>query len=140
MQPAEEADESETTHMKPLVEYFAVGAAGFFGAILRLFIGQLCGRLFGTTFPVGTFVINVAGSFLLGWFLTFAGDRLVVSETLRLAVAVGFIGAFTTYSTFMYESNTLWEQGSLFKALANVVFSLVFGLAALRLGVYVASR
>ena len=139
MQAAGEADEGETAHMKPLVEYFAVGAAGFFGAVLRLFIGQVCGRLFGTTFPVGTLFINVVGSFLLGWFLTFAGDRLVVSETMRLAVAVGFLGAFTTYSTFMYESNTLWEHGALLKAIANVVGSLVFGLAALRLGMYLAS-
>ena len=126
--------------MKLLVEYLAVGFAGFFGAVARLFLGQACGRLFGTTFPVGTLAVNVAGSFLLAWLLTFAGDRLVVPETMRLAVAVGFIGAFTTYSTFMHESNALWEQGALIKAGLNVVASLVFGLAALRLGVYVASR
>ena len=110
--------------MKLLVEYFAVGAAGFFGAVARLFIGQACGRVFGTTFPVGTFVINVAGSFFLGWFLTFAGERLIVPETIRLAVAVGFIGAFTTYSTFAVQAVGLGPRRGSAYAVATVAVSL----------------
>jgi CrcB protein len=121
--------------MNTLVQYLAVGLAGFFGAIARLLVAQICGRAFLTSFPVGTFVINISGSFVLGWLAVALPGR--VSETTRVALAVGFVGAYTTFSTFMYESNALIERGAGIMAMVNLVGSLVLGLVAVRLGILV---
>jgi len=124
--------------MKIFMQCLAIGAGGFAGALARFFVYTLCGRLFNTTFPVGTFVINITGSLFLGWFLAVAGGRVIVSETTRLAVATGFVGAYTTFSTFMYESNGLLEDGSGIKAIVNLVGSLLVGLIAVRVGIWIA--
>jgi fluoride exporter len=124
--------------MKTLYEYLAVAAAGSLGSILRFFVAKTCGRLFGTGFPVGTFVINITGCLFLGWFLTVIQDRVMVSDTIRVAIAVGFVGAYTTFSTFCFESSALLEDGSGIKAAANIVGSLLFGLIAVRLGIALA--
>ena len=126
--------------MKFLTQCLMVGVGGFVGAIARYVIALFCGRLFGTGFPTGTFIINITGSFVLGWFLELISGRPLVSDHLRLAVAVGFVGAYTTFSTFMYESNSLLETGSELKALANLLGSLLLGLIAVRLGMWVGSR
>jgi CrcB protein len=122
--------------MELLLRYLAVAAAGSVGAILRLLVSTLCGRIFGTAFPIGTFIINISGSFFLGWFLTVISERIVVSDTLRLAVAVGFVGAYTTFSTFAYESNSLLNDGSGIKATVNMAGSVLVGLIAVRAGVW----
>jgi CrcB protein len=119
-----------------LIQYLAIGAAGALGAMFRYFVANVCGRVFSTTFPVGTFVINITGSLLLGWFLAAIRDRAAVSDTLRLAVAVGFVGAYTTFSTFAFESNALLEDGAGLKAMGNLVGSVVLGLVAVRLGIW----
>ncbi|HET6250270.1 MAG TPA: fluoride efflux transporter CrcB [Tepidisphaeraceae bacterium] len=126
--------------MKLLVQYLAVGSAGFLGAITRLFVGSVFGRWLETSFPVGTLVINVTGSFILGWFITFVTEKYPVSDTLRLAIAVGFVGAYTTFSTFTYESTKLMNDRAWAMAIANIVVSLVLGLLAVRLGIMTARR
>jgi CrcB protein len=126
--------------MKTLINYLAVGGAGFVGSIARYAVATLCARLFGTAFPVGTFIINISGSFFLGWFLTLIGGRLSVSDTTRLAIAVGFTGAYTTFSTYMYESSELLRDGSEIKAVVNLLGSLLVGLLAVRLGMIVAKQ
>jgi fluoride exporter len=126
--------------MKLLAGYLAVGIGGFLGAIARYFVGSVCGRIFGTTFPVGTMIINLSGSFILGWFLTSIGQRAMVSDAMRLAVAVGFVGAYTTFSTYVYESNGLLQDGSEIKATINLVGSVLLGLIAVRLGMFLGAR
>jgi CrcB protein len=124
--------------MKIVLDYLAVAAAGAVGAVLRLLVATFCGRLFGTSFPIGTMVINLSGSMFLGWFLTVIGGRVIVSDTVRLAIAVGFVGAYTTFSTYMYESNSLLNSGATIKAFVNLVGSLLLGLLAVRAGVWLA--
>lgn len=124
--------------MKILIQSLAIGAAGFAGALTRWGVAALVGRWVPVRFPLGTFVINITGSFFLGWFLTYVGSRYPVSDTMRLAVATGFVGAYTTFSTFMYESSRLVDEGAGLEALVNLVGSLVIGLLAVRLGVIVA--
>lgn len=124
--------------MNSLLQCLAVGIAGFFGAVARLLIGKLFAPL--AVFPLGTLAINVSGSFVLGWFMTYTGTRAGISETIRLAVTVGFLGAFTTFSTWMYESNQQMTQGYTIAAGVNLVGSIVLGLLAIRTGVWVASR
>jgi CrcB protein len=91
-------------------------------------------------FPVATFVINVTGSFVLGFFLTLATERAPFSPHLRLAVAVGFVGAYTTFSTFEYETLRLAEERGFVLALLNVVLSVAVGFAAVWGGVALAHR
>jgi CrcB protein len=106
----------------------------------RYAVATLCARFFGTAFPIGTFVINIGGSFFLGWFLMMIRERVHVSDTTVLAIAVGFTGAFTAFSTYMHESNALLENGSGLKAIFNLLGSLLVGLLAVRFGMFVAQR
>ena len=119
-----------------LLRYLAIGAAGFVGAITRVVVATLFGRL-NVRFPIGTMVINVTGSLFLGWFLTYCTSRNV-ADTTRLAIGAGFVGAYTTFSTFMYESSRLADEGAGLEAIMNLLGSLVLGILAVRLGMLIA--
>lgn len=126
--------------MNAPTDYLAVAAGGALGACLRYFIG---GSVFARTltpFPLATFVINVSGSFIIGFFLTLATERMNVSPHLRLAVAVGFVGAYTTFSTFEYETIRLIEEGRFIYAVLNVVLSVVVGFLAVWGGIALARK
>lgn len=126
--------------MKTLINYLAIGGAGCLGSMFRYFVATICGQYFGTAFPIGTFVINISGSFFLGWFFAFTKGRIPVSNVTYLAIAVGFTGAYTTFSTFMLESSRQLEDGSGIKAIFNLMGSLLVGLAAVRLGMALAVK
>jgi fluoride exporter len=120
-----------------LLRYLAVGAAGFLGAIARYLVATLFGNL-NKAFPIGTLVINVSGSLFLGWFLTYCAARNVSNLT-RLAIGTGFVGAYTTFSTFMWESSSLaTDQGAGLLAIMNLLGSLILGILAVRLGIAIA--
>ena len=105
----------------------AVGLGGFVGAVARYFIGTwVAGRL-GTGFPYGTFIINTTGCFFLG-FLMGALEQNTLPPGVRLPVAVGFVGAYTTFSTYSYETLRLVETGAITAAATNVIGSNVVGL------------
>jgi len=125
--------------MRILVQSLAVGGAGFFGALTRWGVAALIGRWMNVRFPVATFAINITGSLFLGWFLTLLRQRFPGHDTLQLAVATGFVGAYTTFSTFMWESSRLMEDGAAIEATVNLVGSLVVGVFAVRLGIFLAS-
>ncbi|MFL6228143.1 MAG: fluoride efflux transporter CrcB [Pyrinomonadaceae bacterium] len=116
--------------MDTLTKYLAVAAGGAVGAVVRYFLGGTILSRVATPFPVATFVINVTGSFVLGFFLTLAAERAQFSPHLRLAVAVGFVGAYTTFSTFEYETLRLSEERWMALALLNVILSVTVGFAA----------
>lgn len=123
-----------------LINCVAIGAAGFVGALTRYGVSLLFGRWSSfLSFPVGTLVINVTGSFFLGWFLTFMAKRAPAlhAETLRLAIATGFVGAYTTFSTYMFESDDLLAKGSTYQAVGYLFGSLALGLIGVRLGVVI---
>ena len=125
--------------MSSVVPFLLVGVGGFVGANARLIVAQLVTRLVGTQFPLGTFLINVSGSFLLGVLWPVVTQRLgPTSDALRLSLGVGFLGAFTTFSTFELETHALLENGSWSFAAANVVGSVAAGLLAMRAGVVLA--
>jgi CrcB protein len=129
--------QSTTTFLAP---YVAIGIAASVGAILRYIVGVACGRLFGTGFPIGTFVINITACIFIGWFLTIINNRMPVSDTVRIAVAVGFIGTYSTFSTFAFEASALLEEGAGIKAIVYMLGSLIGGLVAVRLGIALAGR
>jgi CrcB protein len=119
-----------------LIRCLAIGLAGFFGSISRYVVGLLFGRL-NLLFPLGTLFINISGSFFLGWFMTHIATRHV-SDTTRLAIGVGFVGAYTTFSTFMYDSNRLDADGARLEAITNIAVSLVLGVLAVKAGIMLA--
>jgi CrcB protein len=122
--------------MKMLVQSLAIGGAGFVGAVLRWLVAISIAKLSNNRqFPLGTLFINVSGSFFLGWFLTFVTVRYPVSDTLRMAIATGFVGAYTTFSTYMWESNNLFRDGAQIEAWGNLIGSVVLGMVAVKLGV-----
>jgi fluoride exporter len=121
-----------------LIPYVAIGFSASIGAILRYIVGTVCGRLFETGFPAGTFLINITASIFIGWFLTISQGRMFLSETVRLAVAVGFVGTYSTFSTFAYEASSLLGDGSGIKALVYMLGSLTGGILAVRLGMVLA--
>jgi fluoride exporter len=125
--------------MHTFLPYLLVGVGGFIGANARYVVAAMVGALFETRFPLGTFLINVSGSFLLGALGVIVGEKVSPSsDALRLALGVGFLGAFTTFSTFEFETHALFEDGSWLVATANVVFSVLLGLLAVRAGIVVA--
>jgi CrcB protein len=120
--------------MKLLIQCLVVGAGGFIGALCRFGIAAASTRLFGTRFPVGTLVINLSGSLILGWFVARVGRGWDVSPATQLAVTVGFLGAYTTFSTFMFESDAMIRDGMSTRALVYLAGSLLMGLVCVRLG------
>jgi len=119
-----------------LLRCLAVGLAGSAGALARYFVA-LAFKPLNLRFPLSTLLINLTGSLFLGWFLTYITGRNV-SDTTRLAIGVGFVGAYTTFSTYMFESNKLLEDGAGIEAALNIVGSVILGLLAVRLGIWLA--
>ena len=112
-----------------------VGIGGFFGAIARFWLGGYVYERMGTRFPYGTFVINCSGCYLIGLILTILTERTHMDPAWRLAIPIGFIGAYTTFSTFEYETLTAIQAGQWLIGTLNVVLSVVLGFAATWLGV-----
>jgi CrcB protein len=111
-----------------------VGIGGMLGAIARYAAGGLVHRLYPGRFPLGTLLINIAGCFVLGLLATLATDRGVLSASLRMFLFIGVLGGFTTFSSFGYETMTLWQDGLWWPALLNVAASVILGLGAVWAG------
>ncbi len=126
--------------METLTKYAAVALGGALGAMLRYTLGYSALGRMCAPFPTATLVINVTGSFLLGLFLTLATERINISPHLRLACAIGFVGAYTTFSTFEWETIKLIEEGDWGRALLYVVLSFALGLVAVWAGITVVRR
>lgn len=117
------------------MKYLLVGIGGFLGAIGRYMVGSFVGQSTSAAFPLGTLLINVSGSFLLGFLYEVGTERFAVSPEFRTFAAVGFLGAYTTFSTFSLETVKLIQDGSGLAALANVAANVGFGLVAVAAGV-----
>jgi fluoride exporter len=115
-----------------------VGIGGFLGAVARYAIAIWIGQKWGRSFPMGTFVINVSGSFLIGLLMVLFTERYLVNPQWRLLLVVGFLGAYTTFSTFEYETGSLLKDGEWMMALLNIVGSVVAGFVALKMGEVIA--
>lgn len=117
-----------------MTKYLWIGIGGFLGAVARYWLGGYIQSRYGGAFPLGTFVINVSGSLALGFLATAGFSTGALPPALRTAVAVGFLGAYTTFSTWSVETLRLVEAGSYLLAGLNVVGSAVAGLAGAWLG------
>jgi fluoride exporter len=114
-----------------------IGIGGFAGAISRYLVdGFVTDRTAGA-FPWGTFVVNATGSFVLGLLFAMTTERVLLPADIRGPVMIGFIGAYTTFSTYMLESWGLVESGSYGPAIVNLVGSVLVGLVAVALGLVI---
>ena len=116
--------------------WIAVGAA--LGANARYMIGLWAGDKLGVVFAFGTTIVNITGALMLGFVLELSTDRLLTSPEARLLVATGFLGSYTTFSTYMVESVNLMRQGSLFLGVVNVAGEAALGLVFAMLGIFLA--
>ena len=115
-----------------------IGIGGFIGAVFRYQLSGLVHQYIGTHFPSGTLVVNITGCFLLGFLLTIVEGKFIVSPQLRLLLAVGLLGAFTTFSTFSFETLSLLQDKLYLKALINILLSVFLGLVAVWIGIITA--
>jgi len=116
------------------VTYLAISIGAVLGANTRFLLGRFVAERLGAAFPYGTLIINVSGSFLIGLVLALVTERMVGPWWVRPALAIGFLGSYTTFSTFSYETLQLVEGGSLLAAGANIVVSVTAALIAVYLG------
>lgn len=116
------------------MEVFVVGFGGFLGAIARFLVAKLSNKWLGSYLPYGTLLVNILGSFLLGLFYTIIVNKLPVSAHARAFIGVGFMGAFTTFSSFSVETLHLAKDGNYALALANVLLNVVLSLVAAYVG------
>lgn len=121
-----------------MINYFIIGIGGFIGAITRYALATWIGQQWGRSFPLGTFVINVSGSFLIGLLMTLLAEKFMVNPQWRLLLVVGFLGAYTTFSTFEFETGGLLKDGEIVLATLNVVLSVFLGFVALKAGEVIA--
>ena len=117
--------------------YVAISIGAVFGANTRYFLGGWLSAQLGSSFPYATLVINVSGSLLIGLVLGLASDR-IVPWWWRPGIAIGFLGSYTTFSTFSYETVNLIAEGSYLSAMVNVGGSVAAALAGVFVGLAIA--
>ena len=119
-------------------KYLFVALGGALGSVARYWIGSAIGGRLGTRFPYGTFVINVTACIIIGFVLTLMGSRTELNPAWRFLIPIGFVGAYSTFSTFEWEIFANLQTGAFLIIALYVVLSLVLGLAGVWGGVLIA--
>lgn len=119
-------------------KYFFIALGGSLGALARYWVGSAVGGRMGTRFPYGTFVINITACLVIGFSLTFLANRTDLNPAWRFLIPVGFVGAYSTFSTFEWEIFSNMQTGAFLIAASYVVLSLIFGLVGVWAGVLLA--
>jgi CrcB protein len=123
---------------KNMETFLLISFGAILGANLRYWVGGWAAQRFGTAFPFGTLIINLTGSFILGVFITLATERFLLDPRWRVLVAVGFLGAYTTFSSYTYESVNLMLKGQTWLGLLDLFGSSFLGGLAVIAGVLLA--
>jgi len=119
-------------------DFLAISVAAILGANLRYLLSRLAAREFGPVFPYGTLAINIVGSFIVGLFVIWTTERVLLDPRWRLLVVVGFCGSFTTFSSYAFETMSYFEQGHWGLMLTNVLANNLLCLGAALGGMAVA--
>jgi fluoride exporter len=121
-----------------LQKFFFIALGGSLGSLARYWVGSTVASRMGTRFPYGTFVINITACIIIGFSLVFLDKRTQLNPAWRFLVPVGFIGAYSTFSTFEWETYSNLQTGAFLIAGLYVVLSLVLGLIGVWFGVLIA--
>jgi CrcB protein len=119
-------------------DFLAISVAAIVGANLRYLLSRLAAIEFGSVFPYGTLFINIVGSFIVGFFVIWTSERVLIDPRWRLLVVVGFCGSFTTFSSYAFETMAYFEQGHWGLMLANIFSNNLLCLGAALAGIAVA--
>jgi CrcB protein len=119
-------------------DFLAISVAAIVGANLRYFVSRLAAIELGSVFPYGTLFINIVGSFIVGFFVIWTSERVLVDPRWRLLVVVGFCGSFTTFSSYAFETMAYFEQGQWGLMVANIFSNNILCLGAALGGIAVA--
>jgi len=111
---------------------------GAIGTLARYVLSGLTYQAFGSGFPYGTLAVNLLGCFLIGFLAVVSEEKFILDHNARMLLMVGFCGAFTTFSTFMFETANLIRDGQMVRAFLNVLVSVTVGFVVFRFGVYIA--
>lgn len=124
--------------MKKLFPFLLIGIGGFFGAIARFCIAQLFAKTYSSYFPFATFVTNIIGCFIIG-VLSYISVyvKIIDPDYVRYLLSIGFVGAFTTFSTFELETYNLVNDNAYILALIYIFLSIILGFVAVRVGITV---
>ncbi len=120
-----------------MVKWIYLGIGGLVGTFLRYILARNINQFTGGQFPYGTLVVNLLGCFLVGVFAILADKKLAMDANMKLLFMIGFCGAFTTFSTFIFETSNLINDGQMLRALANILISVIVGFFVFRLGLWV---
>ena len=123
---------------KNMETFSLISTGAIMGANLRYWVGGWAAERFGASFPYGNLIINLTGSFVLGFFITLATDRLLLDPRWRVLVAIGFLGSSTTFSSYTFESMNLILDNQWLPGLLNLFGSAVLGGLAVFLGIFLA--
>ncbi len=120
------------------MNFVLVAIGAMVGANLRYVLSRLAAKLLGPVFPYGTLIINLTGSFLVGWFIIWTTERVLVDPRWRLVIVIGFCGGFTTFSSYAFETMAYFEQGQWGLMAVNIVSNNVLCLLAVVAGMALA--
>jgi CrcB protein len=120
------------------VAYLWIALGAVVGASARYFLSGFIAKILPSSFPYGTLMINVTGSLLLGFFLTWTSERVLIDPRWRLLIAIGFCGSYTTFSSYAFETFGLFEQGQWFLVGLNVIASNLLCLVSVLAGIALA--
>lgn len=123
-----------------MIRYLLVVAGGGLGSLVRYLAGTAIMTRFSGKFPLGTLIINVTGSFLIGFLMTILTERFKLNPNWRFLLVVGFLGGYTTFSSFEWETYATVRAGGLWTGMLNVVSSVMLGYVAVTLGSMLARR
>jgi fluoride exporter len=112
------------------VNFIVVSLGAIVGANLRYILSRYAAKVLGPVFPYGTLIINITGSFIVGWFMIWTTECVLVDPRWRLLVVVGFCGGFTTFSSYAFESMAYFEQGQWLLMTVNVFANNLLCMAA----------
>lgn len=119
-------------------EVLIVSLGAIVGANSRYLLSRYAAKLMGPVFPYGTLIINLSGSFIVGFFIVWTSERVFIDPRWRLLVVVGFCGSFTTFSSYAYESMAYFEQGQWLLMWSNILSNNVLCLLAVLAGIALA--
>jgi fluoride exporter len=119
-------------------KYIELAIGGSVGTISRYLLGGFVYSVFGASFPYGTLVVNLLGCLIIGFLSALAEEKFLLGSNMRVMLMVGFCGAFTTFSTFILETNNLVRDGEMLRAFMNLFISVLAGFILFRIGVLIA--
>lgn len=123
-----------------MLQIFLIALGGSVGSVLRYLLAGWGQRLTGGTFPLGTLIVNVLGCLVIGFLNALFNGPLMIRQEYRLALTIGVLGGFTTFSAFGWESFSLANDGQYFRAILNILLSITLGLVAVWLGYRLSQR